>query len=43
MGLVVELAFVFALIFVFEGDPDLWDKWHAQAMGDYTCKTEVSK
>jgi hypothetical protein len=29
--------FVAALVFVFQGSPDLWDKWHAAAMGDCKC------
>jgi hypothetical protein len=27
---------IFALFFIFWGTPDLWDKWHAEAMGT-TC------
>jgi len=26
-------AFILALFFVFDGEPDLWDKLHDQAMG----------
>lgn len=30
---------IFAMLFVFYGEPDLWDKWHEAAMGGYsnTC------
>lgn len=33
------LLVIFGLVFVFQGEPDLWDKWHAEAMG----KCEVQK
>jgi len=36
LELILLVAFVCALAFIFEGDPDLWDKWHAHAM-DQGC------
>lgn len=36
IGLVIFLSFMFLVLFVFWGDPDLWDLWHAKAMG--ACK-----
>ena len=29
---------VFVLIFLFDGDPDVWDKLHDKAMQIETCK-----
>ena len=29
---------VFVLIFLFDGDPDVWDKLHNKAMGMEACK-----
>jgi hypothetical protein len=37
VSLLLMWSFVGFLIFVFTGKPDLWDKWHAQAMGDTKC------
>jgi len=38
----IFIAVVIGLFWVFDGSPDLWDKWHAEVMGDYgkttTCK-----
>ena len=33
------IAVVLGLFWVFHGEPDLWDKWHDQAMQD-ACKQE---
>lgn len=37
MGDILELMLIIviisALAFVFQGEPDIWDKWHAAAMG----------
>lgn len=33
LSTVVWVALILALCFIFYGTPDLWDKWHAQAMG----------
>ena len=35
------IAFVFALFFIFQGEPDLWDKWHDQAMGVQCIKQAI--
>lgn len=32
IGLVTFIGFILLLFFVFSGEPDLWDKWHAAAM-----------
>jgi hypothetical protein len=32
LALAVLIACVLVLSFLFDGDPDLWDKWHDQAM-----------
>jgi hypothetical protein len=32
MDTAVTLAIIVALVFVFHGEPDVWDKWHAKAM-----------
>ena len=32
LALAVLIAGVLALSFIFDGDPDLWDRWHDQAM-----------
>lgn len=32
LELIVLVGFVLAIMFVFGGEPDLWDKWHADAM-----------
>lgn len=29
------MVLFFGLFFMFQGDPDLWDKLHASAMGDW--------
>ena len=29
---IIVFCFMAALCFVFDGDPDLWDKWHTHAM-----------
>jgi len=39
MRFVIFWTFVLALIFVFQGEPDLWDRWHAKAMGT-DCRKE---
>lgn len=31
------LVSVLALVFLFQGDPDVWDKWHDRAMNT-ECK-----
>jgi hypothetical protein len=43
MGLFFEIAAVLAVIFIFQGDPDLWDKWHDQAMGKPCAAAEIGK
>jgi hypothetical protein len=30
--------FLFVWVFLFYGDPDVWDKLHAKAMSVETCK-----
>lgn len=37
LGVVLWFATVLALFFIFTGEPDLWDKWHNQAMGKAGC------
>jgi hypothetical protein len=37
---VIVFLIVLALAFVLGGEPDLWDKWHAQAMDGYTEQPE---
>lgn len=34
---ILSCLLILALLFVFDGEPDLWDKWHAMAMGT-ECK-----
>ena len=36
-GFVAFWLFVLALVFVFTGEPDLWDKLHQRAMQDASC------
>ena len=36
---ILIVAASLALFFLFDGTPDLWDKWHAAAMGK-ECKAE---
>jgi len=31
-GATAFFAFVLFLVFIFVGEPDLWDKWHEQAI-----------
>jgi hypothetical protein len=32
LSVIALVATALALTFIFEGEPDLWDKWHEQAM-----------
>lgn len=32
VSLILLVTFTLCLVFVFQDDPDLWDKWHAEAM-----------
>lgn len=34
------IALIAALVFIFQGEPDLWDRWHAQAMGVQAASTQ---
>lgn len=34
--LILIFCFIASVCFVFSGEPDLWDKWHAQAIGEQT-------
>lgn len=38
ISLIVLIAFFMALVFLFTGDPDLWDKLHDKAMQSSVCK-----
>ena len=38
---VVSFVCVMALVFIFKGEPSLWDVWHQRAMGASVC--EVAK
>jgi hypothetical protein len=31
--LILITAFILSLFFIFSGTPDVWDMWHAKAMG----------
>jgi hypothetical protein len=39
IGTILFIVLLFAMAFVFEGNPNLWDKWHAQAMG-HSCPAQ---
>ena len=32
LGFILILLFIFAIVFVFDGTPDLWDVWHDRVM-----------
>ncbi len=36
-------AAVLALFFIFDGTPDLWDKWHEKAMSAASCQVSPTK
>lgn len=33
IGSILWILLILALVFVFYGEPDVWDKWHTMAMG----------
>jgi len=37
VALILLATFLLYLAFIFEGEPDLWDKWHTEAM-EQKCK-----
>lgn len=40
VDLILWTVFALALVFLFSGDPDIWDKWHAHAM-EQGCQSRV--
>lgn len=36
---ILFMSFIFALLFLFDGEPDLWDKFRSQAMGQ-SCTSQ---
>jgi hypothetical protein len=38
MNTMTEILAVVILIFLFHGEPDVWDKLHSKAMAMETCK-----
>ena len=38
MDTVVEILVICALVFLFWGEPDVWDKLHAYAMAMEVCR-----
>ncbi|CAB4181219.1 hypothetical protein UFOVP1300_27 [uncultured Caudovirales phage] len=38
MNTMTEILAVVVLLFLFQGEPDVWDKLHAKAMSMETCK-----
>ena len=37
MGYIMLCSVIFGLVFIFQGTPDLWDKWHERVMADAEC------
>ncbi len=33
----IAAAVIFGAIFILQGNPSLWDKWHDEAMGKCEC------
>lgn len=33
MDTLATVVVILGLVFLFKGEPDVWDKWHAEAMG----------
>jgi hypothetical protein len=40
IGSILWMLLILALVFLFYGEPDLWDRWHALAMGSECSAVE---